>query len=82
MKLVGLPLIYTGTTGDNVSSINIVGLVYDNKENLQIIYPEHGDKIIKVKNTINSLRTGKKSIKKICPSIKLLKINILGEREK
>ncbi|CAG8464554.1 32567_t:CDS:10 [Gigaspora margarita] len=75
--LIGLPLFYTGTTLDNVSSINIVGLVYDNKENLQTIYPEHGDKIIKVKNIVNSLGTGSKSIKKISPLIKLLKIDIL-----
>ena len=54
MKLVGLPLIYTGTSsGGRVSSINIVGLVYDKKENLQTIYPEHGEKIIKVSNAIN-----------------------------
>ncbi|MCE8158959.1 MAG: type II CRISPR RNA-guided endonuclease Cas9 [Candidatus Moeniiplasma glomeromycotorum] len=82
MKLVGLPLVYTGTTKDNVSSIDIVGLVYDKKENLQTIYPEHSDKIINVKNTINSLGTGSKSIKKISPSIKLLKISVLGKREK
>jgi hypothetical protein len=82
MKLVGLPLVYTGTTKDNVSSIDIVGLVYDKKENLQTIYPEHGDKIIKVRNIINHLGTGKKSIRKISPSIKLLKIDILGRRKK
>ncbi|MCE8162801.1 MAG: type II CRISPR RNA-guided endonuclease Cas9 [Candidatus Moeniiplasma glomeromycotorum] len=82
MKLVGLPLIYTGTTVDRVLSINIVGLVYDKKENLQNIYPEHGDKIIKVKNNINFLGTKTKSIKMISPSIKLLKIDILGKREK
>ncbi|CAI2191876.1 17074_t:CDS:2, partial [Funneliformis geosporum] len=82
MELVGLPLIYTGTTKDNVSSINIIGLVYDKKENLQTIYPEYGDKIIKVKNAINSLGTGKKSINKISPSIKLLKISILGKKVK
>ncbi|CAG8842737.1 35307_t:CDS:2, partial [Racocetra persica] len=78
--LSGLPLLYTGTTLDNVSSIKIVGLVYDNKENLQTIYPEHGDKIIKVKNVINSLGTEKKAIKKISLSIKLLKIDILGKK--
>src|SRR5437764_1759524 len=98
MNLVGLPLFYTGTTKGNVSSINIVGIVYDKKENLQTIYPEHGDKIIKISNTINrrkketknklvryslnQLGTEKKSINKISPSIKLLKISILGKRVK
>jgi hypothetical protein len=98
MELVGLPLIYTGTTNDNVSSINIVGLIYDKKENIQNIYPEYGDKIIKISNAINrreketknklvryslnQLGTEKKSINKISPSIKLLKINILGKKVK
>jgi CRISPR-associated endonuclease Csn1 len=98
VKLVGLPLIYTGTTGDRISSINIVGLVYDKKENLQNIYPEHGDKIIKVSNAINrqqkenkdesirysvnQLGTKEKTIKKISSSIKLLKIDILGKKMK
>ncbi|CAG8463976.1 1069_t:CDS:2 [Ambispora leptoticha] len=53
VNLVGLPLIYTGTESASVSSINIVGIVYDNKENLQTIYPEQGDKIIKVSNAVN-----------------------------
>ncbi|RIA89949.1 hypothetical protein C1645_824013 [Glomus cerebriforme] len=84
MNLVGLPLIYTGTTNNNVSSIEIVGLVKkkESKETLQTIYPEHGDRIIKVKNIVNSLGTKEKSIKKISPSIKLLKIDILGKRKK
>ncbi|RIA78751.1 hypothetical protein C1645_842428, partial [Glomus cerebriforme] len=95
-KLFGLPLFYTGTTGDRVSSINIVGLVYDKKENLQTKYSEQGDKIIKISNAINwrgekgnksrysfnQLGTKEKSINKISPSIRLLKINILGKREK
>ncbi|CAG8622768.1 12714_t:CDS:10 [Cetraspora pellucida] len=84
-KLIGLPLIYTGTTGDNVSSINIVGLIYDKKENPQTIYPEHGDRIIKISNAINNsneLGSGKKSVNKIGSSLKPLKINILGKKEK
>ncbi|CAG8836440.1 1512_t:CDS:2, partial [Racocetra persica] len=80
-KLIGLPLLYTGTTGDNVSSINIVGLIYDKKENSQTIYlSEHGDRIIKISNAINNsneLGSGKKSVNKIGSSLKLLKINIL-----
>jgi len=98
MKLIGLPLIYTGTTESNISSIKIVGLVYDSKENLQTIYPEQGDKIIKVSNAVNrqekenknkliryslnQLGTGKKTINKISPSIKPLKIDILGKKVK
>ncbi|CAI2192116.1 18375_t:CDS:2, partial [Funneliformis geosporum] len=98
MGLVGLPLIYTGTTDDNVSSINIVGLIYDKKENLQTIFPEHSDKIIKISNAINrrekeiknklvryslnQLGTERKSINKISPSIKSLKISILGKKVK
>jgi CRISPR-associated endonuclease Csn1 len=86
VRLNDIPLIYTGTsgpTGTNYYSINInvVGLVKDNKENLQIIYPEHGDKIIRVKNKINSLG-GEISIEKVSSSIKLLKIDILGKRKK
>ncbi|CAG8789151.1 14856_t:CDS:2, partial [Cetraspora pellucida] len=77
-KLIGLPLIYTGTTGDNVKYIDIVGLVEkkNSKENPQTIYPEHGGKI-KINNTINSLGTKTKSINKVGSSLKLLKINIL-----
>jgi len=99
MKLVGLPLIYTGTSSNNrISSINIVGLVYDKKENFQIIYPEYGDKVIKISNTVNwrgekenkkkfryslnQLGTKEKSINKISPSIKSLKIDILGRKIK
>ncbi|CAG8783192.1 35906_t:CDS:1, partial [Racocetra persica] len=79
-KLIGLPLIYTGTTNNNVSSINTVGLVYDKKENSQTIYPEHGNKIIKISNAINNINelgAGAKSINKVGASLKLLKINIL-----
>src|SRR5436305_10381528 len=83
-KLINLPLIYTGTTGTSVTSIEIVGLVRKkiSKENLQHEYPDHGNEIIKVKNIVNSLGTRKKLINKIAPSLKLLKIDILGKKKK
>jgi len=75
-----------------------VGLVYDEKDNLRTTYLEHGEKIIKVSNAINrrkkedknkliryslnQLGTKEKSIKKISPSIKPLKIDILGKKVK
>ena len=78
-ELINLPLFYTGTEGENVSSINIAGLIKDNKENLEI-KSLRDDTVVKIKNKINSLGTGKKSIKKISLSLKLLKINILGKK--
>jgi hypothetical protein len=86
VRLNDVPLIYTGTSGGAGTKyysidVNVVGLVRVNKENLQIIYPEHSDKIIRVKNKVNSLG-GKISIEKVSSSIKLLKIDILGRRKK
>jgi len=98
-ELIGLPLMYQGTSSSNrVSSINIVGLVYDEKENLQTRFPEHDDEIVKISNAINwqgqkenkkklryslkQLGTKEKSFQKISLSIKLLKISILGKKIK
>ncbi|MCE8163310.1 MAG: type II CRISPR RNA-guided endonuclease Cas9 [Candidatus Moeniiplasma glomeromycotorum] len=98
VKLVGLPLMFTGTaSGNRFLSINIVGLVYDKEENLQT--NKYEDKIVKISNAINrqekesknksiryslnQLGTKEKTITdKISLSIKLLKIDILGKREK
>ncbi|CAI2165529.1 2669_t:CDS:2 [Funneliformis geosporum] len=44
-ELVSLPLFYTGTEGDNVSSISIASLIKDNKENLEIKFPN--DTVVK-----------------------------------